>query len=70
MSYVYHFTKKENLKQIINEGLKTFSNYNKLGSKIREQAIYAWLLPSDDKMGYLKMRDMFAWNLKLILKNV
>ncbi|MCG8516203.1 MAG: hypothetical protein MI740_18915 [Halanaerobiales bacterium] len=54
MSYVYHFTKKENLKQIINEGLKTFSNYNKLGSKIREQAIYAWLLPSDDKMGYLK----------------
>lgn len=54
MTYVYHFTLKGNVSNILEQGLKVNSKYNKLNSKLREKATYAVLNPEHDKMGYLK----------------
>ncbi|GKX66725.1 hypothetical protein [Inconstantimicrobium mannanitabidum] len=53
MTYVYHFTRRENVPTIMQQGLNVVSRFNKLNSKLREKAIYAWLIPQHDKMGYL-----------------
>jgi len=49
---IYHFTKKENLQSIFREGLVCSSKIHSLGSKLRSNAIYFWLSPADDGMGY------------------
>jgi len=49
---VYHFTKKENIESIFQNGLIHGTNYNTLGSPLRKGANYFWLSPAHDLMGY------------------
>jgi len=49
---IYHFTKKENLQSIFREGLVCSSKFHSLGSKLRNNAVYFWLSPANDGMGY------------------
>lgn len=65
MTYVYHFTLKENVSNILEQGLKARSKYNKLNSKLRDKAIYAVLNPEHDKMGYLKDNSYTCLRIKV-----
>lgn len=65
MAYVYHFTLKDNVPKIMEQGLEINSRYNKLNSKLRDRAIYALLNPEHDKMGYLKDKGYTCLKIKV-----
>ncbi|MBK1812271.1 hypothetical protein JHL18_16735 [Clostridium sp. YIM B02505] len=69
MTYVYHFTKRENVPIILEQGLMVVSKFNKLNSIIREKAIYAWLIPEHDKMGYLNDKEYVCLRIKVTPKD-
>jgi|GEM_PF-859158 len=50
---IYHFTKRESLSSILSDGLLcSNSSFNTLGSTLRKNALYSWLSPTNDAMGY------------------
>jgi len=49
---VYHYARVEDLDAISDEGLKTGARYLKVDSALRNNAVYAWLAPEFDVMGY------------------
>lgn len=65
MVYVYHFTKRENVPIILQQGLNVVSKFNKLNSIVREKAIYAWLIPEHDRMGYLNDKEYVCLQIKV-----
>lgn len=65
MTYVYHFTLKDNVSNILEQGLKSNSKYNKLNSRLRDKAVYAVLDPEHDKMGYLKDKGYTCLRVKV-----
>lgn len=65
MTYVYHFTLKDNVPMIMEQGLKIKSKYSKLNSKLRNKAAYALLNPQHDKMGYLKGKEYTCLKIKV-----
>ena len=60
----YHFTNKDNLNQILKEGLYALSGYNSLESKIRRESIYAWLIAEHDTMGYLENKNFVCLEIR------
>lgn len=46
---LYHFTKKENIKRILQEGLIPKSNYETF-TQLRNNVVYCWLSPDDQKI--------------------
>ena len=57
MVKIYHFTKKENLDNIFTQGLIPGTKFLTLGSRLREGALYFYISPEDDAMGYLGNDD-------------
>jgi hypothetical protein len=49
---LYHYARVENLDAISEEGLKTGSRYFTLPCTLRDNAVYTWLAPDFDVMGY------------------
>lgn len=49
MVKLYHYTKRSNLENIMNEGLILTSRYE-LFSDLRENVVYCWLSPDDQKI--------------------
>ena len=49
---LFHYAREEDLDAISEEGLKPGSRFLKLDSALRENAVYAWLAPDFDVMGY------------------
>jgi len=49
---LFHYARVENLDAISEEGLKTGSRYFTLPCAPRDNAVYAWLAPDFDVMGY------------------
>lgn len=66
MFYVYHYTKVENIEDILTEGLSPKSRFQNLQSKIRQDAIYGWLAPSHETMGYEDDRDYVCIRLNVM----
>ncbi len=54
---LYHYTKKENVLNVLEKGLKASSNYENLNSYLRLNTVYAWLLPEHDVMGFMNNDD-------------
>jgi hypothetical protein len=54
---IYHFTKKENVESIFQNGLKHGTKYNTLGSQLRIGANYFWFSPAHDLMNYKDNED-------------
>ena len=54
---IYHFTKKDNVESILQDGLKHGTKYNTLGSQLRINANYFWLSPAHDLMNYNNNED-------------
>jgi len=55
--FVYHFTKKQNITSILQNGLKHGTKYNTLDSQFRAGANYFYLTPSHDCMNYKNNND-------------
>lgn len=53
----YHYSRKENLTDIFEIGLKANSSYSNLGTELRKNVVYAWLSPEHDVMGYINNPD-------------
>ncbi len=49
---LYHYARSENLDPISEEGLKTGSRYFMMDVPSRDNAVYLWLAPDYDVMGY------------------
>jgi len=54
---IYHFTKKDNIESIFQNGLKCGTKYNTLGSQFRDGANYFWFSPAHDLMNYKDNED-------------
>lgn len=67
---LYHFTKKENVNEILENGLIAKSNYLHLGCNIRKDAIYAWLAPEHEVMGYSSNSDYTLLELDVDAENL
>lgn len=52
MVHVYHFARKRHLADILAEGLRPALRHRHLHSRLRQNAVYAWLTPGHDRMGY------------------
>jgi hypothetical protein len=63
--FVYHFALKSNLDSILNDGFKTYSNYEDLGTDLRKDVIYCWLDPTQDVMGYDLNEDYACLKIKV-----
>jgi hypothetical protein len=66
MFYVYHYTKVENIEDILTDGLSPKSRFQNLQSEIRQNAIYGWLAPSHETMGYEDDRDYVCIRLNVM----
>jgi len=54
---IYHFTKKDNIESILQNGLIHGTKFNTLGSQLRVEANYFWFSPTHHLMNYKDNKD-------------
>ncbi len=62
---LYHFTKKENLSGVLANGLIAKSNFSSLNCIIRENVVFAWILPEHDLMGYIQNNEYILFEIEV-----